>query len=142
MLKLPLRGDGDIWLELYYKEVMKAVTLESLVGRHQFSGCDYDYSFEQSSQAIRFRFGKTVYVATEDTQDGLRSCLEEIRVDNKPIVNRFKPVMVQCAMDGDMLVCVDVKSKKVVLVIGTNTDDDCYPRFIADFEPRNLHYNT
>lgn len=136
----------------------KDVKLEDLVGSHAFSGCDMEVvkirhtfsSIDEDASAIRFRLDGKIYTAVEDPNDGYRSMMEKIFVDDKSTVkNKFKSIRVLARMkdrgdhgnDCDILQLIDTVNGNVILEVGTDNTDDYYPSFIAFFDPKKMAIN-
>ena len=112
---------------------METVELESLVGLHYLSGVDrtttryhaYGDVYEDAAVLNFVLDGKT-YSAIEDTNDGYRSMLDEIRVSDEKLDNIFERVAVFVIMrhkqdyqEDRVLDFYDVFNNKIVLSIGT-----------------------
>lgn len=129
------------------------ITLESLVGQHDFGGLDFDRLPEdrwgERRNVVRFLLDGVTYEAVEDENDGYRSALGEIQIVDTPVQNRFGPVKVDARMNpeycsygaSDILELVDIITGKPVLSIGTENSDDYYPAFVSDFQPGNMAVN-
>ncbi len=121
--------------------------LKELVGKHKLYGVDFE-TFETKygdAQLIRFKLGRNIYVATENPEDGYRSCMAEITISKDKMKNTFKPqrVIARCWAqnkynEADMLELISVKTGKIVLEVGTDNSDDYYPSFVASFTPENF----
>ena len=135
---------------------METVELKSLIGKHFLTGVDYSnesvkrYEWDESMtdcQVIRFVLDGKTYTATEDPNDGYRSCLGSIFVTKDKVKNKFKKVMVMGIMKpdtyykNDTLQLWDVETGKLVLEVGTDNHDDYYPSFVGVFYPENLVHN-
>ena len=135
---------------------MAQVELDSLVGEHVLDGVDmfaervkmWGDSFEDAN-AIRVRLDGRVYTAIEDPDDGYRSSLGQLFVDESEIKNVFPPIRVLAkkkASDtwgvNDTLELVDVVTGKVVVEFGTDNTEDYYPSFVAAFWPENMATNA
>ena len=104
----------------------------------------------EDCQVCRFRLDGVVYVAVEDPDDGYRSMMNELVIDNDAAM---KNVFVGCDVicrhtekgdyqDDDILELVDTKTEKVVLRVGTGNYNDYYPYFVAEFDPTAMAVNT
>lgn len=130
--------------------------LSDLKGRHVLSGVDFseeefkDYCGDlENSNVCRFRLDGVVYSAVEDPVDGYRSCMRDLFVSESgqmkntfpdhEVVGRYidKDGYDQC----DILELIDVETGNVVLRIGTESTDDYYPYFVAEFVPESLSVN-
>jgi hypothetical protein len=129
--------------------------LKELVGEHVLSGVDMDNSkvkmwgenFEDC-EVIRFVLDGKTYTATEDPEDGYRSCMKDIVVSEEVVSNSFFGVDVVASMRenepcevNDVLVLTDTKTGKIVLEVGTENTDDYYPCWVANFVPENMAIN-
>lgn len=124
--------------------------LTDLRGKHILTGVDRETTSvnngygHEDCEVIRFCLDGLVYVATEDPEDGYRSCMKDIFIDpNKPIKNTFKPVEVYGKMRaGTRYETNDViefwRKDKLILAVGTSNTYDYYPSFVADFHPENI----
>lgn len=113
--------------------------LNDLIGEHLLTGVDFD------GNTINFVLDNETYSATEDPIDGYRSCLEEIKKSEAIVKNTFEP----CKVKGDMrssgceiIDFADTVTQKIVLSIGTDTTDDCYPFYVVSFTPENMSSNV
>lgn len=130
------------------------IELESLVGEHELSGVDMtklaekgEWNDDYASVCVFVLDGRT-YTATEDPDDGYRSCMRSL-VEGGEVMNRFPPQRVLCSMrtegaygsKDETLVMRDAVTGKEVLEIGTDNTDDYYPSFVANFRPENMACN-
>ncbi|WP_024898834.1 hypothetical protein [Brucella rhizosphaerae] len=131
--------------------------LKDLIGRHMLDAVDFTNAMikgwldeYEDCEVCRFRLDGTTYVAVEDPDDGYRSSMRELLVDeNATMSNVFPAIEVEAAYrdkygdhDGaDILMLVDVVTGKTVLEIGTDNTDDYYPFFVSDFQPQNMATN-
>ena len=107
--------------------------LNELVGLHEFTGVDIDSAsiktwgddFEDC-EVINFVIDGQTYTATEDPEDGYRSCMKDIVKSDYEIKNKFAPCHVLGKMREneeyevhEVLDLVDTKTGKVVLSVGT-----------------------
>ena len=130
--------------------------LKDLVGEHVLSGVDFCTTkvemwgehFEDC-EVVNFVLDGVTYTAIEDPNDGYRSCMEEIKVSDTPIINNFPGQRVVATMrpdekyaNNDILDLIDVVTGKVVLSIGTDNYDDYYPCWVAVFYPENMSINA
>ena len=104
----------------------------------------------EDCQVCRFRLDGVIYVAVEDPNDGYRSMMKELVIDNEAMM---KNVFVGCDVicrhieksdwdEDDILELVDVKTEKVVLRVGTANCNDYYPYFVAEFDPTAMAANA
>jgi hypothetical protein len=134
---------------------VQTIELDSLIGEHMLDGCDlsteqvktYGEHFEDAS-VIRLRLDGKVYTAIEDPNDGYRSSMDRLFVEDSPIKNSFPPVRVLArkkANDNysvnDTIELIDVVTGKVVAEFGTDNTDDYYPSFVSCFSPENMATN-
>lgn len=128
--------------------------LSDLVGLHKLSGVDYSsesvehYGEMEGRNCINFVLDGKTYTALEDSNDGYRSTMSEIKVSDFKVTNKFKPVKVVGTMRSehhscsyDILDFVDVATGKIVLSVGTDYTADYYPSFIYEWTPENLCLN-
>ena len=131
--------------------------LKDLAGEHMLDAVDF--SSEQvknwgdqfdACNVIRFRLDSKVYTAIEDPSDGYRSSMRELAVGDWPMFNVFQPVRVvgrhrtlsKYGCSSDVLELIDSGTGKTVIEVGTDNDDDYYPRFVANFQPENMTPNA
>lgn len=123
--------------------------LSDLVGIHKLSGVDFEDTkikncFKELKDALmmRFKLDNKVYVATEDPEDGYRSCMKEIIISKDKIKNKFKPIDVlgiyKKNEDKDILKLISIKTGKTIIEVGTDYSDSYYPYFVANFKPENI----
>lgn len=128
--------------------------LNELVGMHQLTGVDLDNAsiktwgdnFE-NCQVINFVLDGQTYTATEDPEDGYRSCMREIVASDHEVKNKFScEVLGKMREDkyekNDVLELIDAITGKVVLSVGTGNTDDYYPYWVAEFTPENMASNA
>lgn len=131
--------------------------LKDLIGRHMLDAVDFTNAMikgwldeYEDCEVCRFRLDGTTYVAVEDPDDGYRSSMRELLVDeNATMSNVFPAIEIEAVYrdkygdhDGaDILMLVDVVTGKTVLEIGTDNTDDYYPFFVSDFQPQNMATN-
>ena len=124
------------------------IDLDSLVGEHALDAVDLMPEGTGDAEAIRFRLDGIVYTATEDPDDGYRSCLKEITVSDAPMKNVFPSVKIEARKRtgggyvSDVLELVDTITGKTVLEVGTDNTDDYYPWFVGAFWPENMALNA
>jgi len=99
----------------------------------------------------RFRLDGIVYVAVEDPDDGYRSSMKDLAIDDSAkMKNVFPQIDVRCEYRGksneydgaDVLELVDIKTEGIVLEVGTENTDDYYPWFTAKFHPKTICLNS
>lgn len=135
---------------------MDSIALDALVGEHDLSGVDHDtvsvpqsWRDADSANCIRFVLDGVTYVATEDPEDGYRSCLGSLIIDKDArVTNRYPPVRVLVrkaakSSDGwggepDYLEFIRISDGVVVLEVGTDNIDDYYPGFVGRFYPDRM----
>ena len=131
--------------------------LKDLEGKHKLDAVDFsiesakkwdEYYFEEDCQVCRFRLDGVVYMAVEDPEDGYRSCMRELFIDESAVMkNTFPPVDVVATHINEMsdyeaadilrIVSTD-KDGGIILEVGTGNTGDYYPFFVADFRPENI----
>jgi hypothetical protein len=116
--------------------------LNNLVGKHYLMGVDFENTNVGYNDAQQINFvldGKT-YSATEDPEDGYRSCMKMILECQTAVKNLFYPVEVVGSMDekGEIIEFRSVKSGQIILRVGTDCSDNYYPWFVAQFTPENI----
>lgn len=131
--------------------------LKHLVGEHLLTAVDfsteqikqYEWSDDlENCQVARFCLDGNTYVAIEDPEDGYRSCMGSLIIDESVVSNQFPPQRVVCVHrtkneynDCDILEMIDVVTGKVVLEVGTDNSDYYYPSFVASFHPEAMAVN-
>ena len=131
--------------------------LKDLVGKHILDAVDFtdekikDFSDEyEDCQVCRFRLDGIVYMAAEDPDDGYRSHMRDLIVDDAAVMkNSFPPCEVLCRYrsvdedgnESDILELVDTATGQIVLAVGTENTDDWYPYFVSDFSPKAMAVN-
>lgn len=135
----------------------KDVAFEDLIGEHVLDAVDTFIEkvnrygdYDEDANAIRFRLDGVVYTAVENPADGYRSSMERLFASpDAKMVNTFPGcrVLVRMKPDGsysvnDTLEMIDLKTRKVVLEVGTDNSDDYYPCFVSAFWPENMAANT
>lgn len=128
--------------------------LKELVGTHSLDAVDFSTksietwgdSFEDC-QVCRFRLDGITYMAIEDPNDGYRSTMEELGIDKgAKMKNVFSAIDVvsrhrtkgSYGNEDDILEILDVNSGKRILEVGTESIDDYYPSYVANFHPENI----
>ncbi len=130
--------------------------LKDLVGSHKLTGVDrgikpierWPKKYEDC-EILRFTLGSITYMAIENPDDGYRSAMKEIIIDNSPTKNIFPGVQVSAMMrrddstnyKNDILELFDTENNKLILAVGTQAYDDYYPMFVSRFHPENMHIN-
>ena len=131
--------------------------LKDFKGKYQLQGVDeftgtvktWGANFEDCS-AIRFKLDGIVYVATEDPDDGYRSYLGELKIDEVDTKNPFSGVEVLASYrdinkyneTSEIIDFIDTTTGEVVLSVGTDNSDDYYPCFVAHFNPLAMSINN
>lgn len=128
--------------------------LKDLIGKHILSGIEVgqkkvkNYYGEELCNYIKFTIDDTTYMALEDPDDGYRSYMHELKVVEETCQTKLPNILVRCFMrkssdyqKDDVLVFVDVKSRKEILHVGTANYDDWYPYCVLDYRPENMFCN-
>jgi len=132
--------------------------LNDLVGLHVLTAVDMDTNSLPESMRVRgevwdganvinFELDGVTYAVIEDPEDGYRSSMQEIITVAYSISNRFEPCKVECKITkrengGDVVLDMyDVVTGDIVLSVGTWSEDDYYPYFVAEFTPENMVSN-
>lgn len=119
-------------------------TLKDLIGLHVLSGAEFSESLEDANR-FSFILDGVVYSAVEDPEDGWRSSMKELQVNQVVVNNVFAGQQVFCTLrqeDTNILDCYDIQTTLLVLSVGTDYSDSWYPSFIAEFTPENMACNT
>lgn len=130
--------------------------LKDLIGERLLSGVDittekklrYGDTYEDA-EVVRFILDGKTYKATEDSDDGYRSYLNEIEETDEKISNEFEPQKVIGRMkenseyqNNDVVQFFDAITEKIVLEVGTENSDDYYPYCVIYWNPENLSINA
>ena len=130
------------------------VDLKSLVGEHKLSAVGFKegtncYCNDEPKKIMLFTLDKITYKATEDDNDGYRSCMGELVITNEKPEEQFKPIKVMCRHitkhvggygdEDDMLEFVDIKTGEIILEVGTENVGDYYPGFVATFHKERIN---
>ena len=139
------------------------MNLKDLVGIHLLAGVDYgtekikQHTWDEEltdAGYLRFRLDGVTYIALEDPDDGYRSSMRELKVDERPPTYTFPPALVEgryvdteteSSYDGgykqDILELYDVLTGELVLRVGTHNMNDYYPGFVSSWKPEGLAIN-
>lgn len=153
-------ADNDNFIPFPMEElpmIEVAASLSDLVGNGILDAVDFGTEGHkrwtdelEDCQVCRFRLNGTTYLAVEDPNDGYRSGLEKLIVqEGAKLANIFPAIEVlgvHRTKRGDYRECdiielIDMITGKVVLEIGTDNTDDYYPSFVASFSPENMATN-
>lgn len=131
--------------------------LKDLVGEHTLDAVDFSterlptYGDKlEDCNVMRFRLDGVVYVAIEDPEDGYRSSMKELKIDDaKTMTNVFPPIKVigkhrtegEFSGEDDVLELIDAVTGKIVIEVGTDDIDDYYPGFVSNFRPEAMVTN-
>jgi hypothetical protein len=127
--------------------------LEDLVGKHTLTGVGSgniktEDEWNPIVDSFSFKLDGVVYTAIENPEDGYRSCMEKLVIDEHDIDTRIPPVEVMGKMKDDdnyynnkTLQLIDVENGEVVLEVGTDNYNDYYPWFVREWYPKRLHIN-
>lgn len=133
---------------------MNKLTLESICGKHIFSGCELTtenvyvgYGSEACTVCL-FTLDGVTYKAVENPDDGYRSYCKDIEISEIKPKYSFNGIEVVCSMmesidsfEHDVLIIQDAKNGKTVLEVGTKYVDDYYPCCHFDYTPENMSCN-
>jgi hypothetical protein len=126
------------------KKEKKFCKLSDISGFYKLSGVSRES--DNDGETIWFRLNNRTYVATEDPEDGYRSCLGSIEIVNVLPKFTFLPIEVKCvyvsSTDREVVEVYDVKTNKMILEVGTHNIDDYYPGFVASWDPQNMALNS
>ncbi len=129
--------------------------LKDLVGLHTLSGVStenktlpHTYMDDETYDAsvISFILDGKVYTAIEDSNDGYRSAMGELKVDVFQCHNTFEPIRVLAIHEteqrgsynsADVLVFYGMNGLPI-LSVGTSNSDDYYSSFVSYFQPENI----
>lgn len=98
---------------------------------------------------MRLRLDGKVYTAVENPDDGYRSSMDRLFVEDCPIKNAFPPIRVLAKKKSDdkwgtndTIELIDLVTGKVVAEFGTDNTEDYYPSFVSAFWPEHMSTNT
>lgn len=128
--------------------------LKELAGLHTLTGVtneskslERSWNEEQTydAQTLSFILDGIIYTATEDDNDGYRSCMEHLLVNKFECKNTFNPIQVLGIYknksgyyeNADILQLYGMNGK-LILEVGTDNSDDYYPSFVSNFNPENI----
>jgi len=119
--------------------------LKDLVGEHVLTGIGEGTLPGSCENYFSFELDGHVYTAIEDEEDGYRSSMAEIAVDQFTAETRLPNVRVVATMDDDgyneILTLTDMLSGKPIANIGTEDFHGYYPCFTAHWMPENMAVN-
>lgn len=130
------------------------ISLRDISGKYILDAVDFSVlesgsDYRPDANTIRFRLDDIVYIATEDAEDGYRSCLGEIERSCCEITNTFPAIeviarQIKSEYDDsiDIVELIDIVNDKIVLRVGTDYSDSYYPVFVNEFSPENMSTNT
>ena len=126
-----------------------SVELQSLTGKHILSGIETGCVGYGEANYVKFTLDGVTYLAVEDPEDGYRSYMEDLVIEDSSCKIRLPNIEVVCHMmeDGryernNVLVFVDARNGKTILKIGTENYDDYYPYCVMDYRPENMSCNS
>ncbi len=126
--------------------------LVDLQGSHALDAVDFGEMRTDEygdSQVCRFRLDGIVYAAIEDPDDGYRSSMKELLVDDSATMKNTFPGITVVGRHltennygtCDILQLIDIKTGELVLEVGTDDSEDYYPCFVANFTPGAMSIN-
>ncbi len=117
------------------------MNLLELVGPHLLSAIEFSAN-QGDATVLRFTLDGVTFAASEDPDDGYRSCLGELAVSAERLANSFPPIPVLAVQSAEeLLEFYDARNGGLLLVLGTDTSDDYYPLFVASWTPENaVHF--
>ena len=108
----------------------------------------------EDCEVCRFRLDGVVYMAAEDPDDGYRSHMRDLVVDDSANMKNVFPSIEVLArhrteqktsystQESDVLELVDTTTGEIVLTVGTENTGDYYPYFVANFVPASMVTNA
>jgi hypothetical protein len=159
---------AEIAKRLLAEEKSLRVTLQDLVGEFQLTGVsrddtqvasEWDEDRYEDSQIFSFILNDITFTAVEDPDDGYRSHMRYIAVEQFAVRSQFHPVDVYTIYRTDnthlkednddyfsgevweTLEMYDKGNDKLIMRVGTNNADDYYPYFVAEWMPENMEVN-
>lgn len=121
---------------------MAEYKLNDLCGKHILQGVEYRN--DGYSDITLFKLDGVTYKATEDPDDGYRSCMGSLEVVEQSPRYSFE-TEVLCSMcesnDADILEVRDTQNGKIILRIGTANVWDYYPYCVMEWMPGNMACN-
>jgi len=116
--------------------------IKDLVGVYKFSG--FDRTAINNSCIVTIILNDNNYSFIEDPQDGYRSSLRKILVNEFTVKNKFEPQDILCVtneFNDELLIGYDLKTAKIVFKVGTDYQDSFYPIFVDKYYPENMFIN-
>lgn len=142
---------GEVYKEKLEKRYME---LKELIGLHTLTGVTNENKKLQSAwdedetydaQAFTFILDGVIYTAIEDNNDGYRSAMDELKVNEFVCNNIFEPIQVlgiyidkSGGYDEADLLHLYGMNGKLLLEVGTSNSDDYYPSFVSSWHPDNI----
>lgn len=123
---------------------MSKVKLKKLVGKHMLSGVAMGYT-KHDAECVKFILDGKVYVATEDPEDGYRSCMKSLELSNEKMSPNFPDTEVDVVFQNDenaeLCHFIATQNGNEVLTIGTDYTDAYYTVCVFRYLPENLPCN-
>lgn len=122
--------------------------LKEFVGLHEYGGVELGTNPENDAEYVIFMLDGKCYKVEEDPSDGWRSYAKDVEEYPGTMSRRCilpTPIKVVCCMDDNpdhnILKFMDAENGKIFLSLGTEYDDDWYPRCRFEYHPENIHLN-
>lgn len=122
------------------------IDLHHFTGEYLFSGIHTEQCFtdkDEQYMKVCLVLDDTIYTFEENPQDGQRSCLGDVYIDDwQSIVDNFEPQEVVGVIQDDhyeySIRFVHPDTDELILRIGTLDKSHDYPFFQFDFNPENM----
>jgi hypothetical protein len=116
--------------------------IKDLVGVYKFSG--FDRTSINNAEIVTITLNDNNYSFIENPEDGYRSLLNKILVNEFTVKNKFEYQKILCVTEefnDELLIGYDLNTSKIVFKIGTDYADNLYPMFVSKFYPENMFIN-
>jgi len=127
------------------KELIGLHTLTGITNENKKLQSNWDEEETYYAQAFTFILDGVVYTAIEDQNDGYRSAMAELKVNEFACYNLFEPIQVlgihidqSGSYDKADLLQLYSMNGKLLLEVGTRNSDDYYPSFVSAWHPENI----
>ncbi len=127
------------------KELIGLHTLTGITNENKKLQSKWDEDETYDAQAFTFILDGVVYTAIEDNNDGYRSAMGELKINEFACYNLFEPIQVlgiyidqSGSYDKADLLHLYSMNGKLLLEVGTRNSDDYYPSFVSAWHPENI----
>lgn len=135
----------------------KTMDFNDLIGAHVLSGIetgkrDVERHFgKEECNFVKITLDGVTYLATENTDDGYRSYMDELQIVEERCKFALPDIKVVCTRRSggswdvcgyDVLDFIDIETGKKILAIGTDHTESYYPMCIMEYHPENMACNS